>query len=575
MRFDDILDTVRAADTATPASRAAMWRQLVDLVGRGRVSADWAIARLAELRDLVSADVRAASARALFGASPPPALVRLFVQDEIAIAAPLLRSAVLAPADWIALLPSLTPTARAVLRHRRDLGHEVEVALASFGSVDFVIAGDSRQDAVAIEDTVPAADPAAPATSPDTGPFVAVGKVALGLPVVAEALGLGNDNEVPSGEGTFRIADVVARLEAFQRRQEQQSAPASTPDVATGPDAETAFRFETDDAGVIRRVDGISRGAVIGMEIARAAQPGGIGADGIASGAFRRRARFSDARLLIGGEGAAAGTWLISATPGFEASSGRFTGYRGSGRRPLPHEALGAASVAPPFIDALRQLVHELRTPTNAIAGFSEMIEHQLLGPVIDAHRDQAVLIRSDAGGVLAAIDDLDTAARLDGRALTLRAETVPLAPLLAGVADGLAGLVSARRAELRIAGADAGVHADPIALERLVSRLLGALIGAAGEGEVVTVTVGGATGELINMTIDRPASLAGRDTAALYAIDDEDSPATLLGLGFALRLVRNLARELGGGLEIEAGRVVLTLPAAQANATGRATSRT
>ena len=34
--------------------------------------------------------------------------------------------------------------------------------------------------------------------------------------------------------------------------------------------------------------------------------------------------------------------------------------------------------------DSLRQLVHELRTPTNAIAGFAEMIETQMLGPVAD-----------------------------------------------------------------------------------------------------------------------------------------------------------------------------------------------
>ncbi len=65
--------------------------------------------------------------------------------------------------------------------------------------------------------------------------------------------------------------------------------------------------------------------------------------------------------------------------------------------------------------DSLRQLVHELRTPANAVAGFAELIESELLGPVAPVYRDRASAIRSMAADLLASVEDLDTAARIEG----------------------------------------------------------------------------------------------------------------------------------------------------------------
>lgn len=555
MRFDDVLETVLSTSRETPQSAAAAWRQLVDLVGRGRVPADAAVMeRLDALRPQVPVAARSASARALAGARPPLALAALLACDEASVAAPLLRHVTLPLDDWEALLPRLTPTARAVLRHRRDLPVEVLRALESFGPVDFVLS-DTTEPTVAAPEIATVADAHFPPTTPvEPAPFKSVGSVARAIPWVAEALRRGNDNDVPAPlpDGTFRIADVVARIEAFQR----DGAPPAQEQAPVPPREQ--FRFESDAAGVIRWVDGAARGAIVGLSLATPAPPGGAGVDGGAAGAFRRRSAFSDARLSLSGS-SVRGLWLMSAVPVFDSASGRFTGYRGQARRPEAHEQAGGAVAL--RADSLRQLVHELRTPTNAIAGFAQMIEHQLLGPVADTYREQAAAIRGDADRLLSAIEDLDAAARSEAGALDLSPEPLDLAALVASTLSELAPLRAARDCSVSVAADDGGVFADRRTLDRLLARLFAALIGAAAPGEALAARVR-AVGASVELSVARPAALAVHAGDAILHIDEENSPASLLGTGFTLRLVRNLAQALGGSLVIEPARLLLMLPA-------------
>lgn len=583
MRFDDSLRTVLAADTDSAFGAASAWRQLVDLIGRRRAApVPEAIGRLRAIRDAVPPAARAASARALAFASPGPELVALFAQEELAIAAPVLRTATLAAPDWLALLPQLSPAGRSVLRHRRDLPDEVARGLESFGPTDF------RLD-YAPDDAATVADEAsAPAPVPAAGPgdFVALGAVAMGLPAVVEALrrAEGDDDrpgppgvdparagpgaEEEGGNG-FPISDLVARIEAFQRGRELPGAD-DGPDPSRRAPVPHAFRFETDAFGVIRHVDGTDRAPVVGLSLA--ARPGPASAvDGVAAGAFRHRTAFRDARLVVPGGSRAAGSWRIAGEPVFDPGSGRFLGFRGSGRRPRADEeaAPGAGDGRSAGADSLRQLVHELRTPANAIAGFAELIESELLGPVAPAYRSRAGAIRALAGDLTAAIDDLDTAARIAGRALDLRAGPVPLAPTLARVVADLRPLAALRGAAVALVPVASALvlDVDDRALERLVSRLLAALVSACAAGERLTLAAMRDGEGHVVLLADRPAALADVAADRLLSIDAEGEAALpgapILGAGFALRLAQNLAVELGGSLGFEPRRLTLRLPAA------------
>jgi signal transduction histidine kinase len=453
---------------------------------------------------------------------------------------------------------------------------------------------------------------------PPESSFVSIASVALSLPVVAEALrqngAEAEDEPVAAAEsepaepgpsepvlaapepvasfaevtmlqpppaeaasGMFQIAELVARIDAYQRQREESPAtPIGVPSeiqpelFELDPVHSQNFRFETDASGTVRWIEGAARAPLIGLSLDLAALPSGSQVDGVAAGAFRRRAGFVNARLVVDGTSDAAGQWRITGIPVFDRESGRFTGYRGSARRPRPDESAepvqGGRS---PASDALRQLVHELRTPTNAIAGFAEMIETQMLGPVPQAYRVHAAAIRNQAGDLLTAIDDIDMAARIDSNALDLRATDVPLQPLLKRIAADLGPLAALRGAliDIYVGDRDIAVAGDDRAVERLIARLMATLVSSGGRGERIGVAATLDVDGMIALVFDRPQALAAYAGDALLTIDAEAEAdrdgAPLLGTGFALRLVRNLAVELRGSLVIGDNALTLRLPAA------------
>ena len=75
MQFDDRLATVLDQSVDDPRARAVQWRQLVDLIARGAPAPGSplmmrAMQRIAEGRDTLPEELRAAAARAVAGLQP-------------------------------------------------------------------------------------------------------------------------------------------------------------------------------------------------------------------------------------------------------------------------------------------------------------------------------------------------------------------------------------------------------------------------------------------------------------------------------------------------------------------------
>lgn len=566
VRFDDKLATVLARPLADAGARAAAWRQIIDILAQDRnVAIDWrqreaAFALLRRIRPEVPEQVRADTVLAVAASRRlAPAIVGFVAEEPPAVSAPLIVAVQLPDEDWLDLLPALPATSRALLRHRRDLSPAVRVALDSFGSSDFVIGtADSGEQLEKAAEKRGGIDVAVPSAADE-----------VTVPGI-EADWSPEPEDRPPGEGDPQIRDLLRRIAAYRDRPEELRAePPSSRSVA--PRIED-FRFETGPDGVIRWVEGAPRGPLVGISIAAAAEQYGHGVDGHAAGAYRRRASFRDARLIALGDGEVCGEWRISAVPFFDHLDGRFTGYRGTARRPRADESaahlyadrgLYGSGLAP---DSLRQLVHELRTPLNAIVGFAEMIEHQMLGPAGLGYRDRAGDIAEQGRRLLAAVDDLDMAARLESRRLREAAGAVDTAMLIERLHNDYEAAARPRgvRLAFRIAKAVPPVDADPVTVERMFSRLLAATIGLAETGETIFATLR-AEGHEVRLSVSRPRLLEARDEKSLldpgYSPDGDWPDAPALGLGFALRLIRNLAISARGNLLILPDSFELRLP--------------
>ena len=533
------------------AARAVKWRQLVDLLaqrreGEGGRPLHEAFAWLADHRDDIDPSVRRDIARSLAGRGVSPDLLAFFASDHASVAAPLIAGARLDRDEWLDLLPMLTPTARALVRHRRDLDPRVMQALTSFGSSDFVIAG------------------------------------AVSAPAAGEGPALNPAAE----EGEAQIRDLVARIEAFRKHR---AATAPLPTTET-PGPVESFRWETGADGVIIWVEAAPRGPLVGQSLSSIAGRGDHGVDGQAAGAFEKRSPFRDARFSVAGSGPAAGDWRISGVPFFDPATGSFLGYRGGARRPRVDEVARTQSPRADGgglfgtdlpADSLRQLIHELRTPLNAIVGFAEMIDGQYMGPAGISYRSRAGEIVEQASRLLSAVDDLDTAARIETSRLNLEESSVDAVALLCRLHDAYERVASQRHSRIAIEIARdlplARVELD--AAERMFARMLAATIGLAQEGETISATMTmGRLGPalMLCLSIDRPRTIDGLDEAALldpgYSPDGDWPGAPALGLGFALRLVRNLAEAVGGGLVI--GRELFSLYLPPVDAAERSTGQ-
>ncbi|OYU01276.1 MAG: hypothetical protein CFE36_11555 [Sphingomonadaceae bacterium PASS1] len=540
MRFDDRLETTLRQADDEGIGLSAKWQQLVDILAQNPSDFDPAavacgLQKVRQFMDVVPTTVREQCVRALSGRLCSAPLLLLLSGDVPAVAAAAVSGARLNDMEWADIVPHMSTRARGFLRNRKDIGPMTLRALRVWASADFVLSFDKTE---------------------------------------AEA--------VVRAPQTVQIRDIVERIEKLRLKREQHEPDEMLAEVAVEHVVSLAepideIRFETDEYGTISWIEGAPAGAVVGVDIAEPAFDEGPGPDAYGAAAFRQKMPLENARMRLCGAPTIAGDWRINAAPFFEPASGRFNGYRGILRRPNLAEVAHIPESGTNDAENIQQLLHELRTPLGAIIGFSEIIEQQLFGPVTEEYRVIAGNILHDAERLLSGFDDLSTAAKIETGTYVTEIGSTECDWLSLRLAERLHELSDVLHVTLNL------VHAHPVrpfaldnhVAERLFSRLLSAVIIGCEAGEILDGRFRTEPGlNAVNrFVLTLPKKLVDMDESELFGSGpgslDDSQEAPLLGLGFSLRLVRSLARNVGGDLRFYNQALIVSLPAVNDGRTG------
>ena len=570
MHFDDRLATVLRNRAAGERAARTQFRQLLDLLGERPQAGDKALKAAAYLRLIALGEMIPVKDRAaIVGESGwrfrNPELVKWFGEAHPHIAAAALYRARLTGDEWEQLIPQLPIRARGFLRHRRDLPDEAVRALDALGVSDRALPLPEPFDLVE-EFATPDIEGLPELSEPEI------------LPEEPEPLSLSPERLVPEPEpepepvsqpkpqpamgGSEGIRALVDRIEAFQRTRSERSGDSDDPRLPLGEDDEQVaakpidqFLFGCDTEG---RIDWAEPGItpmVTGMDMASMAKD-----TEEAARTIRMRQPMTALAVNIRGAVRLEGDWVVDATPRFTRSEGRFYGYVGRFRRAVS----GIEDRREAEADRLRQLLHELRTPVNAMQGYAEIIQQQMIGPVPHEYRAIAATIAGDAAHILAGFDELDRLAKLETGDLDLEKGDADFAAIARKQVAQLQPVLSPRVARF---DADLGEGRAPIGLsqgeaERLAWRLLATLAGTLAAGETVSLKM--QTGlEQVEFALTLPAAL--RKAADIFSVDTRAQTGALsagiFGAGFSLRLARAEARAAGGELARVDDALVLSLP--------------
>ena len=221
----------------------------------------------------------------------------------------------------------------------------------------------------------------------------------------------------------------------------------------------------------------------------------------------------------------------------------------------------------------LAVMSHELRTPLNAIAGYAELIDMGLRGPVTTEQHEDLARLRRSQRYLLALINDVLNFAKIEAGRIELAMTDVKLLELLRGLEALVAPQLRAKGLTFEYAGCDGGIvaRADPEKMRQVLLNLLSNAIKFTPNGGAVSVACS-RMGDVIAMRVHDTGRGIPADKLDVifepFVQVDQQLTRTQEGAGLGLAISRDLARAMRGDLTVEStvgagSTFTLTLPAA------------
>jgi PAS domain S-box-containing protein len=226
----------------------------------------------------------------------------------------------------------------------------------------------------------------------------------------------------------------------------------------------------------------------------------------------------------------------------------------------------------------LAAMSHELKTPLNAVLGFSEIIRDEMLGPIGNrAYRDYAGDIHDSGARLLSVINDVLDVSRLEGGLLTIEAQPERVTDL-AESAIALARNITRdqRRIEIDVPEGMPSLHADPRRLAQALGNLLANALKFTPESGRVRFSARQQGDGSLHMLVEDTGIGMAPETVTLalepFRQIDGSLARRFEGTGLGLSIAKALAELHGGSLTVKSavgqGTVVtIALPATRVGA--------
>jgi signal transduction histidine kinase len=200
---------------------------------------------------------------------------------------------------------------------------------------------------------------------------------------------------------------------------------------------------------------------------------------------------------------------------------------------------------------------HELRTPLNAIAGYVDLLELEVHGPLSEQQRESVSRIERSGRHLLGLIDDVLNYARIESGKARYEITDVRVDEALRAAEALVLPRMQAKGIRYEYHGCDPGVRVrcDPGKLQQIVLNLLTNAGKFTDRGGVVGLECDTDGGEILVRVRDTGVGIPPEKLQAVFepfVQVDSRLARSHEGVGLGLAISRDLARAMGGDLTVE-----------------------
>jgi signal transduction histidine kinase len=206
--------------------------------------------------------------------------------------------------------------------------------------------------------------------------------------------------------------------------------------------------------------------------------------------------------------------------------------------------------------DFIASMSHELRTPLNAISGYAQLLDMEVHGPLTAAQRDAVARIERNQQHLASLVTDVLSFTRAEAGRFSVRLSRVMLADVIRALPQFIGPELHRKRLALDIDSVedDLAVQADPDKLRQILLNLVANAIKYTDDGgqvEVAAARNGDNARIVIRDTgIGIPKDQIDRVFEPFFQVD-RGHTRRYSGVGLGLTISRDLARAMGGDIEL------------------------